>query len=63
MNLVVESISITMEKELAGGVSVPVVLISMGSQDRKALSMELKNWSSEASYIHTFVGPVLMMRW
>jgi len=45
----VESISITMEKELASGVTLPVVLVSMGSQDRKAFTMDLKNWSSEAS--------------
>ena len=37
----------TMEKELANEVCVPVVMVKMGSHERKAFSMDVKNWSSE----------------
>lgn len=42
-----EAISVTMEKELPNDVSLPIVMVKMGNNDKKAFAMDVKNWSAD----------------
>lgn len=47
MNVVVQSLTVTLEQERAGQIrNLPVVVARMGNSDSKAFEMRMESWSS-----------------
>lgn len=50
MKVVVKSLMVTMEQEMPGGHTLPVITVRMGDSRRsKALEVNAENWSSKVS--------------